>query len=243
MKSIVALCLLAVLCTVNAIPVSDDLEYLRRQVRETIYTIDNDILRLERLRLHTEEDTDRKVNDRLNEEQDNYRELKDTLLKDLKTKVNDAKDSGKEVTKVDNCYKDAVEGIGEYENQAEEAAVKCVENSETSIRSSIGSVVDNLIETGRITISELDDIFLDCHDIDIIKKKSCIVEKLGTINVQVRNFEEDIIKAEIHAVPLSNNVIRQSGNCFKNAYSSIYSAITTIKLGVQKCIKDVESKL
>lgn len=64
-----------------------DLDSLRHQVRNLIYTIDNDILRLDRLRFHTEEDTNRKVNDKLNAEEDNYRDYKDELLKDLRVSI------------------------------------------------------------------------------------------------------------------------------------------------------------
>lgn len=87
-------------------------------------------------------------------------------------------------------------------------------------------------------ISELDDIFLVCHDIDILKKENCIINELSEKNAEVRKLEDDIVTAEITVGPLSNNVIKQAANCFKNAFSPIYSTGDTLKLSVQQCIND-----
>jgi hypothetical protein len=65
--------------------------------------------------------------------------------------VNDAKEKGKEVTKVDICYKGAVEGVDRNEKTAKETVAKCIENAESSIKNNFG-FLDNLIEV-RIFMS------------------------------------------------------------------------------------------
>jgi len=97
-------------------------------------------------------------------------------------------------------------------------------------------------QTGHTLISKLNDVFLDCHDIDISKKKSCIVAEVDKIMKDVTNLENNISSAETVAVPLSNNVIKQAANCIKNAYSPVYSTSITIKIYVQQCIDNVKDE-
>lgn len=84
---------------------------------------------------------------------------------------------------------------------------------------------------------DLDNIFLNCHDSDIIRMKSCIIGELATAEGSLKTLENDSITAEITIAPVSKNVIMQAGNCIKQAYSSIHSAGTAIKMGVTQCIE------
>lgn len=64
----------------NLIRLSDDMEDLRAQVRDAKWDVEDIIRRLQLLQSQAEEDTNRKVTDKLDEEQDSYRSYKNLLL-------------------------------------------------------------------------------------------------------------------------------------------------------------------
>jgi len=84
---------------------------------------------------------------------------------------------------------------------------------------------------------ELDDVFLNCHDSDLYRMKSCIIGELARIEGALRTLESDCVTAEITITPVSKNVITQASNCIKQAYSFAYSTGQAIKMGVTLCIE------
>jgi len=227
MRITVALSLLAALCTVEAIPASTDLEILRLQVRELKWNADTVTRQLQLLRGQTVDDTIQQVSLKWNEEQDSFRSYKTLLLSGIRKETNAA---GAEA-----CYKEAVEGIEDNENLASDEASKCEDNAQDSIDGNLG-FIDNLVMTGNELSLELDNVFLNCHDSDILRMQSCIIGELAKIKGDLRTLESDSTSAEITAVPVSKNVIMRASNCLKQAYSSAYSGGVAIRMRVAQCI-------
>lgn len=233
MRIIIALSLLAVLCTIEAIPTSTDLELLRRQVRNMIWNVDTVARQLELVRSEAEDDTLRQISLKWNEEQDSHRMYKTLLLSGIRKDINAAKSAGKDV---ESCYQEAEEGIENNEKIAYRDALKCEEIARNNIHNNLG-FIDNLISTAQALSMELDNVFLNCHDSDIYRMQTCIIGELARIEISLRNLESDSISAEMTIGPVSKNVIMQASNCIKQAYTVIYSMDLAIRMRVSQCIE------
>ncbi|CAL1677530.1 unnamed protein product [Lasius platythorax] len=234
MRFAVALCFLVAFCTIDANSASDDLEIWRLQVRNAKWTVDGIIRQLQDLRSQAEEDALLKVTEQWDGELESYRSFKNTLLNGIKKDINAATAAGKDVKA---CNKEAQDGIKQNEDAAYEDATKCSNIAENSIQNTLG-FIDNLILTGNALSSELDSIFLTCHDSDIIKMQNCIITELARVNADIKALQSDANSAEITVVHVSNNVVLQATNCLKNAYSSVYSTGVRIKMRIAQCIED-----
>lgn len=203
-------------------------------MRNAKWTVDGITRQLQDLRSQAEEDTILKVTEKWDEEQESYRSFKNTLLNGIKKDVNAATAAGKDVKA---CNDEALDGIKKSEDAAYEDATKCNDIAENSIQNTLG-FINSLILTGNALSSDLDSIFLNCHDSDIIKMQSCIITELARVNADIRALQSDANSAEITVVHVSNNVVLQATNCLKSAYSSVYSKGVQIKMRIAQCIKD-----
>ncbi|KYQ52358.1 hypothetical protein ALC60_08521 [Trachymyrmex zeteki] len=236
MRITIALSFLAVLCTIEAIPAEPvDLEILRLRARELKWNIENTIRQLELLRTQTEEDTVQKISLKWNEEQDSHREYKTLLLSGIRTEVNVAKAAGKDVT---SCYNEAIEGVKNNEQVAYQEAATCEDSAGNSIHNNLG-FIDNLISTGDALSLQSDSIFLNCHDSDVYRMRSCIIGELGKAESSLKTLESDSVTAEMTIAPVSKNVITQASNCIKQAYSVTYTEGAAIRLRVTQCIETI----
>ncbi|KYN06468.1 PREDICTED: uncharacterized protein LOC108783035 [Cyphomyrmex costatus] len=234
MRITIALSFLAVLYTVEAIPTdSNDLEILRLRVRELKWNVETVIRQLELLRTRTEEDTLQKVSLKWSEEQDSHREYKTLLISGIRTEINIAKTAGKDVT---SCYDEAIEGIKKNEQLAYKEGSKCEDFAGNSIHNNLG-FIDNLISTGDALSLQSDSIFLNCHDSDIYRMRSCILNELTNAESSLKTLENDSVTAELTIAPVSKNVVTQATNCIKQAYSLTYTEGSAIRMRVTQCIE------
>ncbi|XP_050446149.1 uncharacterized protein LOC126848897 [Cataglyphis hispanica] len=244
MRFAVVLCFLATLSgytfgyIINANPASINLENLRIRVRNAKNDVNDVIRQLDLLRDNAEEDTFTEVTEKWDEEQKSFREYKNLLLKEIKKVENTAKETGKEINP--SCLEDANEGIKKFEDEAYEDASECIDNAENSIQSNLG-FINNLILTGNELLSELDSIFLSCHDYDEIKMQSCIISDLAKINGDIKNLRRETTSAEITIVSVSKNVVLQATKCLHKIYSSVHSAGEQIKLNLNQCSEKIQT--
>ncbi|XP_024890286.1 uncharacterized protein LOC112466428 [Temnothorax curvispinosus] len=235
MKITIALSFLAALCTIEAVPTSTSLENLRIRVRNTKWNVQTTIRDLELLRIHAEDDTLRQVSEKWNEEQDNHRTYKTILISGIRNEVNDAKAAGKDTRSLDSCYDKAVDGIKKSEKAAYDDAIKCVDDARDSIHKSL-SFVDNLVSTGETLLTDLDNVFLECHNTDRYRMESCINGELAKTEASLRSLEQDRTTAETTIAPVSKNFVTRTSNCVKQAYSVTYTTGSSIKMGLTLCI-------
>ncbi|KYN35983.1 hypothetical protein ALC56_09774 [Trachymyrmex septentrionalis] len=236
MKITIALSFLAVLYTVEAYPAeSADLEILRIRTRELKWNIETAIRQLELLRTQTEEDTLQKITVKWSEEQDSHREYKTLLLSGIRTEVNAAKAAGKDAT---SCLAEATQGVENNEQIAYKEANACIGSAEDSIHNNLG-FIDNLISTGDSLSLQSDSIFLNCHDSDDYRMRSCIISELTKAESSLKTLESDSITAELTITPVSKNVVTQATNCVKNAYSLTYTEGAAIRMRITQCIETI----
>ncbi|XP_018055547.1 PREDICTED: uncharacterized protein LOC108691990 [Atta colombica] len=238
MRITIALSFLAVLYTIEALPAeSADLEILRLRARELKWNIETIIRQLELLRTQTVEDTLQKISVKWNEEQDSHREYKTLLLSGIRTEINIAKTAGKDVTL---CYTEAIQGIEKNEQIAYKEANECGGSAEISIHNNLG-LIANLISTADSLSLQSDSIFLNCHNSDDYRMRSCIFNELTKVESSLKSLESDSITAEMTIVPVSKNVITQASNCIKQAYSLTYTEGAAIRMRVTQCIETITS--
>ncbi|XP_070159153.1 uncharacterized protein [Polyergus mexicanus] len=242
MRFAVTLCFLATLSgytfgyTIDASPALDNLEKWRLQVRNAKSNVDDITRQLKLLRTDAEEDTITEVTEKGDEEQRSFREYKNLLLKDLKKVVNNAKEAGKDVN---SCYEEANTGIDAIEDAIYNDATKCNNAAQNSIENDLG-FIDNLISTGNEVLSDLDGIFLTCHDSDTSKRDNCIVTDLARINADIKVLRSQTTSAEITIVYVFKNVVLQATNCLNKAYSSVHSMGDLIKMRLVQCIETIQ---
>ncbi|KAL6441038.1 hypothetical protein ACFW04_003420 [Cataglyphis niger] len=243
MRFAVVLCFLATLCgytfgyIIDAKPASINLENLRIRVKNAKNDVNDVIRQLNLLRDDAEEDTITEVTDKWDEEQKSFREYKNLLLKEIKKVVNTAKDTGKDVT---SCSEEANEGIKGIEDIIDEDATQCTADAQNSIQSNLG-FINNLILTGNELLSELDSIFLSCHDYDEIKMQSCIISDLAKINGDIKNLKRETTSSEITIVYVSKNVVLQASKCLHKTYSFVHSAGEHIKMKLVQCSETIQT--
>ncbi|XP_071647525.1 uncharacterized protein [Temnothorax longispinosus] len=238
MKITIALSFLAALCTIEAVPTSTSLENLRIRVRNTKWNVQTTIRDLELLRIHAEDDTLRQISEKWNEEQDNHRTYKTILISGIRNEINDARAAGKDTRSLESCYDKAVDGIKKSENEAYDDAIKCVDDARHSIHKSL-SFVDNLVSTGETLLTDLNNVFLECHNTDRYRMESCINGELAKTKASLESLEQDRITAETTMAPVSKNFVTQTSNCVKQAYSVTYTTGSSIKTGLTLCIGTV----
>ncbi|KMQ88076.1 glucosamine--fructose-6-phosphate aminotransferase, partial [Lasius niger] len=119
--------------------------------------------------------------------------------------------------------------LQDLRSQAEEdALLKVTEQWDGELESyrSFKNTLLNGIKTGNALSSELDSIFLTCHDSDIIKMQNCIITELTRVNADIKTLQSDANSAEITVV---------------HATDPISKDLEIIKLKVKNAIGNVES--
>lgn len=227
MKTVVALCLLAAICTVDAFGALDQLRY---QLEQSKLTVNAKTANLERLDRNTQVDTKMKATDKYVEQMTNHNNYLNPTITDIRKEVEAAKAKGKAAQP---CYDNAFAKLKEISNVARTDGGQCIKTAENSIQSELGSI-QNLILTGRRLKTELDTVFPNCLGSQI---ETCVAIKLGTINVQVRSFESEANSAEYTAKSASNNVVLRADSCTRDVVSAARSRITETKLAAIKCVE------
>lgn len=69
--------------------------------------------------------------------------------------------------------------------------------------------------------------------------QACILTELGTINNNVKIFEEDVKYIKSNASPISNSVILQAKRCLNNAYSWAQIESKNAMLSNSRCVQEV----
>ncbi|XP_020298008.1 uncharacterized protein LOC109862384 [Pseudomyrmex gracilis] len=231
MRTVVALCLLAVLCTVDA----NNLNILKAQVERSKTSVQNAVRQLERLRKNTEQDTVFKVKNKKIEYMMAYNDYNNRILAEISKKVKDANAKGKNAQP---CYDNALNSLRDLRNTVTSDDARCVDIAQNSIKSEI-SFTDRLISTGNQLLGKLNNIFPSCYNNDILKMQNCITLELAKTNVAVRSLESDAKSAENTARSASSRVFLQANKCLSDVYNPAQSRITDIKLVADKCLRDL----
>lgn len=92
---------------------------------------------------------------------------------------------------------------------------------------------------GKTLITELEHLFLNCHDSDSIKMQSCILTELETINTSVKNFKENANHVKLDTLPVSDSIILQASKCLNNAYLMARFESEGAMLSNSRCVQDV----
>lgn len=69
--------------------------------------------------------------------------------------------------------------------------------------------------------------------------QTCILTELGTINNDVKIFEENVKYVKSNASPISNSVILQAKKCLNNAYLWAQIESKSAMLSNSRCVQDV----
>ncbi|XP_024890269.1 uncharacterized protein LOC112466424 [Temnothorax curvispinosus] len=234
----IALCLSAVLCTVYAIPLKDNLERPRLEVRSAIRNVESTLQRVERVHADTKEDTVVTVIRRFWEQMDSHRDYVDQILESMRREVNNAKFRGVDAK---DCYDTNRQAIIEHTDVANKAAAECQENAEKSIENSLG-FLESFISVGNNLIEELNDLIRDCHSDDTMKEDSCILIEFAKVNTDVKQFEEDVKHIESSALPVSNYVVLKATECLDEAYLLARFESEGAMMSNSRCVRDALDK-
>ncbi|XP_011864434.1 PREDICTED: uncharacterized protein LOC105560166 [Vollenhovia emeryi] len=233
---VAALCFSAVLCTVYApVPPKDDLDDVKLEILTAKQSVERTIQQIKRVFTDTKEDTMLTIMKRWWEQMDTYRNYINLMIESMRREVHNAK-LYKGVD-AQYCFDTNSGAINEHTDVAYKTAVTCQEKGGKSIESSL-SFLDSLVSLGEGLIKELDHIFLNCHDDDPVKNKSCILDEFTRINTAVKEFEEDANKIEYSALPASNYVVLQATQCLTNAYLLARFESQGAMASHSRCVRD-----
>jgi len=237
MKSAIAFCLLAVLCTTDA-----TLSILRLQIRNTKWGVESTIRQLERIRDNVDEDVKMTVMKKMLQQLEDYSKYTDPILDTIRKDVDDAKVKGKDAQQ---CYDAALNFLKTIDYESYIDARQCQKSAESSIKDNLSTFIDPLLTTGRDLIKELDNIFPDCEKknsrfiIDTLKLISCIRNQLGISKVSVKNLKTDASSAGATAKSASKVVLQQATNCLNNVYSKARSKVPEAKSTATRCLNNM----
>jgi len=88
-------------------------------------------------------------------------------------------------------------------------------------------------------MAELDNVFLECHNNDILRMQTCIVTELERINVVIKTFEDDAKFAERVTQPISNYVTLQADQCVNEVYMVARFNSEESKLSCSRCVRKI----
>ncbi|XP_011864333.1 PREDICTED: uncharacterized protein LOC105560120 [Vollenhovia emeryi] len=236
MKSAIALCLLAVICTADA----TFIEILLRQIRNTVQSVESTIKELERTHDDTEQNVKLTVMKKWIQKMDAYSKYADPILETIRKEVEEAKAKGKDAQP---CYDAAHNILKSNDYNAMYYARQCQECAGNAIKDNL-SFIDNLIATGRELIEKLKKIFPDCYEQhsslwDIIKLHSCINNQLGISKVSVKNLKTDASSAKSTANSASNVVLQQATACLNDVYSTAHSEVAEARSAATRCLNNL----
>ncbi|XP_011262243.1 uncharacterized protein LOC105254949 [Camponotus floridanus] len=212
----------------------NDLNNLRLQVQNAINNVEDIIQQFKRVRTEIEEDTYRTVLQKWWDQMDNFKDYVNLVVVSMQREVNTAKMQGKDAQ---YCYDANFCAITEHSNIAYEAATKCEDSATNSTKKNL-EFVSSYISFGETLITELNDLFLNCHDSDNTKMQACILTELGTINNDVKNFKENVKYLRTIASPISDSVILQAKKCLKNAYLWAQIETKNAMSSNSRCVQD-----
>ncbi|XP_012521969.1 uncharacterized protein LOC105828267 [Monomorium pharaonis] len=232
MRIKIALCLLAIFCTANAI----SLKSLQRQIETAKLDVENTIRELELFRNNIWQDVNLTVTKIWLEPKKEYDNYATSILNTIHKEVEDAKASGKNAQP---CYNVAFYTfrITDYELRAE--ARLCLDTSTCSMKRNL-KFIDNYITTGRELIKELDEILPGCYEkdsrlTDILKLHNC-KSQLKMSKSSVKKLKTDANSAKATFKNEKNIVVDKYTTCLHNAFSTAHSKVENARLAATWCL-------
>nr|XP_012222274.1 PREDICTED: uncharacterized protein LOC105672125 [Linepithema humile] len=232
MKRGVALCLLVVLCTVNATILNLPLT----KVKNAKLSVEESTAKVNKLRNNYVQKTDFTIIQKWLKEIEKLEKYIERTLKTMDKEIGKIKDENAHW-----CYDAALSFIRNTDYATYTHALVCHERAKSSINSNLG-FIDDLVSTGRRLWPVLDNIFPNCYDStsgisDILKLRNCINDQIEICNVDVNKLKRDVHSAEHTAKTAFDNIIQESDKCLNDAYSASQLHITEAKEIFTRCLK------
>ena len=233
MKSFIALCFLAAICAMQA-SAYNPLDQLKAAVDTSKRNVESIVSDLKRTKTNLAMTTNSKLSNLRSQSIVNINNIVNPALTEIRASVDAAKAEGKDV---EHCYTTAQDSLRSISSTAYSGVQTCETTGNSQLQQKLAPL-DTAMATGQAYLTQLNSVFLDCYQSNILQMQTCIAIKLGQINQSIRSYQSEVNTLKLNAQRGVNDVTNAAFSCNMEPVSTARSATTDVRIATNRCIKN-----
>lgn len=221
-----------VVCNAQRFPSTNILQQATQAIKTAKSSVDDVMSEMERTRRTLVMNTEQQMYNYRYQSANIIIDLKDLRMKDIREKQAQApgKDAQDCLNKVQsNVMTTSTTGMNDLD--------RCQNTAKQQFQNEL-QAYDTAKATGEKLKSDLDRISLECYNSNIFNMANCIFSKVGLVNLDIRNYKQQVTQMERQVESNKNTILLQQSSCNNGAVSKAREGFTTAIYDAANCLKN-----